>query len=193
MQIEYEAKFLDVDKDEVCERLRQAGATLVRPEFLQRRIPFHLPKEKRHYDTWLRVRNEGDKVTLSLKAIDGDAIENQKELCLTVDSFDTAVELLQSIGCEPKSYQETKRELWQLDGVDITLDTWPFLEPFAEVEGPSEEAVRAVSEKLGFDYSKAEFGAVGKLYHQKYGIIPDEINSVEKIVFEMENPFVKKV
>lgn len=33
MQIEYEAKFLDIDKDEVRERLRKAGAELVRPEY----------------------------------------------------------------------------------------------------------------------------------------------------------------
>ena len=189
MRIEYEATFTDVNKDEVRERFRQAGAELMRPEYLQKRIPFHLPKEKRSKDSWLRVRDEGDKITLSLKVIDGGKIENQKELCLEINNFDDAVELLRAIGCEPKSYQETKRELWGLDGVDITIDEWPFLEPFVEVEGNSEKAVKEVSEKLGFHYADAIFCAVGKLYEMKYKVTPDAINILEKLVFDMENPF----
>jgi len=190
MNIEYEATFLDVNKDYVRARLKKAGARLVRPEYLQRRVPFHLPKEKRSKDAWLRVRDEGDKITLSLKVIDGDKIENQKEICITVDNFDETVKLLESIGCEKKSYQETKRELWILGDVEITIDEWPFLEPFVEVEGKSEKEVKDASEKIGFDYSKALFCAVGKLYQMKYGIHPDHINTTEKIVFDMKNPFL---
>ena len=189
MRIEYEATFINIDKNEVRERFRQAGAELVRPEYLQKRIPFYLPKEKRSKNSWLRVRDERDKITLSLKVIDGDKIEDQKELCLEINNFEDAVELLKAIGCESKSYQETRRELWRLDGVEITIDEWPFLEPFVEVEGSSEEAVREVSEKLGFNYTDALFCAVGKLYEMKYNIPPDAINTLEKLVFDMENPF----
>lgn len=171
------------------ERFRQAGAELVRPEYLQKRIPFYLPKEKDRDDAWLRVRDEGDKITLSLKVIEGNKIDDQKEICLTINSFDDAVELLEAIGCKPKSYQETKRELWRLDGVDITIDEWPFLEPFVEVEGNSEEAVKKVSEKLGFNYADALFCAVGTLYQMKYGISPDGINGFEKLIFEIDSPF----
>ncbi len=192
MEIEYEATFTDINKDEVRARLKKAGAELIRPEYLQKRIPFHLPKEKRSPDAWLRVRDEGDKTILSLKIVDGENIEDQKELCLTIDSFANAVDLLTLIGCEPKSYQETHRELWRLDGVDITIDEWPFLEPFVEVEGKSEQSVKHVSQQIGFEYSTALFCAVGKLYQMKYGIHPDEINTASKIVFNMENPFIKK-
>jgi adenylate cyclase class 2 len=122
--------------------------------------------------------------------VDGDKIENQKENCIVVDNFDETVKLLESIGCKKKSYQETKRELWTLDDVEITIDEWPFLEPFVEVEGKSEEEVRSVSKKIGFDYNKALFCAVGKIYQMKYGIHPDRINTTEKIVFDMENPFL---
>ena len=191
MNIEYEATFLDVNKNEMRKRLKGAGAILVRPEYLQKRIPFHLPKDKRSKDAWLRVRDEGDKITLSLKIVDGEKIEDQKEICLIVNDFNEAVKLLESIGCEKKSYQETKRELWKLDNVEITIDEWPFLEPFVEIEGHSEEEVKRVSEKIGFNYSESLFCAVGKLYKMKYGIYPDEINTIEKIVFDMKNPFLK--
>jgi adenylate cyclase, class 2 len=192
MKVEYEATFANINKEEIRERLKRAGAALERPEYLQKRIPFHLPSEKRSKHSWLRVRDEGGVVTLSLKTVDGNKIENQKELFLQIDDFDTAVELLKSIGCEPKSYQETKRELWKLNGAEITIDEWPFLEPFVEIEGASEEEVKRASEKLGFKWSEALFCAVGKLYEMKYGVPEDEINTAPKIIFDMENPFQKK-
>ncbi len=191
MNIEYEATFLNVNKEKIRDRLKKVGAKLVRPEYLQKRIPFFLPNKENSKDAWLRVRDEGDKITLSLKTVDGDKIENQKEICLEVNDFDRAVKLLESIGCEKKSYQETKRELWTLDNVEITIDEWPFLEPFVEVEGQSEGEVKQVSEKIGFNYDEALFCAVGKLYKMKYGIHPDEINTIDRIVFNMENPFLK--
>ena len=168
MKIEYEATFPDVDKREVREKLLAVGATLVKPEFLQKRVVFNLPKGHEIPGGWVRVRDEGDRITMSLKVVDGEHIENQKETCLTVDDFDEAVNLLLSLGCEKKSYQETKRELWTLGGTEVTIDEWPFLRPFVEVEGQSEESVKQVSEKLGFDYAQALFGAVDILYIRQY-------------------------
>lgn len=190
MNIEYEATFPNVNKDEIRTRLKNAGALLLRPEYLQRRIPFNLPKETRAKNKFVRVRDEGDKITLSLKIFDGDKIENQKEICLTVNSFDDAVKILETIGCEPKSYQESKRELWKLDNVEIMIDEWPFLEPLVEIEGKSEIEVKKVSEKIDFDYAKARFCPVGKLYEEKYNIPEEQINLAPKIVFDMENPFL---
>ena len=191
MDIEYEAKFLNIGKEDIRRRLARAGAKLVRPEYLQRRIPFDLPGSKRSKHAWLRVRDEGNKITMSLKMVDGDKIEDQKEIQLEVNSFDDTVRLLAAIGCQQKSYQETKRELWMLDGVEVAIDEWPFLEPFVEIEGPSEAAVKNTSGKIGFDYGKAVFGAVGKLYKMKYDIYPDEVNHLPKIVFDMKNPFIR--
>ena len=94
MDIEYEATFENVDKDDVRSRLKAAGATLARPEFLQKRVVFNLPKGHEIPGGWLRVRNEGDKTTMSLKVVSGDRIEDQKEICLKVNDFDAAVQFL---------------------------------------------------------------------------------------------------
>ncbi len=173
--IEFEAKFLDVDKEKIREILKQKGATLVRPEYGQRRVNFHLPKDKRSNDAWLRVRNEGDKITLALKMITGSNIDDQKEISLTINDFNKAIELLELIGCEKKALQESKRELWKINNVEITIDTWPALDPFVEIEGLSENEVREISELLGFDYKTAIFSAVGRLYKMKYGVSLDDI------------------
>lgn len=191
MQIEYEATFTNINKDDIRAKLREAGAKLVYPEILQKRVTFNLPIGHEIKGGWLRVRDEGDKITMSLKVVDGEKIEDQKELCLKVDSLESGVALLEGIGCRKKAYQESKRELWQLDGADITIDEWPFLEPFVEIEGQSEDKVKAVSEKIGFDYSQALFCDAGVIYNKKYGTALDVIyNHTPRIVFGEANPFL---
>ena len=159
-----------------------------------KRYTFNLPKGLEHKDRFVRVRDESDKITLTFKIVPvgGAAIDEQKEICLKVDDFDKAVEFVGAIGCQEKAYQETKRELWRIGDTEITIDEWPFLEPLVEVEGQSEQIVKEVSAKLGFDYSKALFCAVGAIYAQKYGVDENFINNhIPKINFEMENPFLK--
>lgn len=192
MEIEYEATFADIDKDEIRRILKNLNAKLVKKEFMQKRVVFSLPSGHEINGGWLRVRDEGDKITLSLKAVDGNKIENQKETMLKVDNFDKAVLLLESIGCEKKAFQESLRELWVIDDCEICIDEWPFLEPYVEVEGKNEESVRKVSEKLGFDYKKALFCSVDTLYRLKYGVPEDIINNkIPEIRFKGENVFMK--
>jgi adenylate cyclase class 2 len=192
MEVEYEATFAKVDKNKIRQRLEKLGAKLVKPEFLQTRVVFHLPKGHEIKDGWLRIRDERDKITMTLKVVGGDRIENQKETCLKVDNFGEAIKFLNAIGCRQKAYQESRRETWQIDGVEVTIDEWPFLEPFVEIEGPSEEEVKRISQKLGFDYRKAIFGSVDFLYQKKYGVAREVVNDLTpRIVFDERNPFLK--
>ncbi len=192
MKTEYEATFPDIDKDLLRERLKIAGATCVKPEFLQKRVVFHLPDGHEITGSWVRVRDEGDQITMSLKVVNGDKIQDQKEIFLKVDNFNEAEHLLMTLGCRKKSYQETKRELWLLDSVEIAIDEWPYLNPIVEVEGESEERVKDISQKLGFDYSKALFGAVDVVYRHQYPHLTSERinNATPRIVFDEINPFL---
>lgn len=117
----------------------------------------------------------------------------KKKFVWGVNDFHEAVLFLKIIGCVQKSYQETKREKWELDGVEIVIDEWPFLEPLVEIEGKSEAMVRRAAKKLGFDYKKAWFCATGAIYSKKYGLSEDIIdNHTARIVFGEKNPFLKK-
>jgi adenylate cyclase class 2 len=190
MEIEYEATFTNIDKDEIRRRLASSSAKLIKPEFMQKRVVFDLPTGHEIKGGWLRVRDEGDKITMSLKIVDGNKIENQKEICIKVDSFQQAELLLATMGCRKKAYQESKREFWIIDGTEITIDEWPFLEPYVEIEGKSEEAVKAVAQKLKFDYSKALFCSVDTLYAKQYNISEKRVDQTPEIVFSGENPFL---
>ena len=43
MDIEYEATFVNINKDEIRKRLKNSGAKLIKPEFLQKRVVFYTP------------------------------------------------------------------------------------------------------------------------------------------------------
>jgi len=192
MQIEYEATFMDINKDEMRRKLEGNGAELVKKEFLQKRIVFDLPKGHEIEGGWLRLRDEGDKITMTLKVIGGNRIEEQKETLLEVDSFEKGLEFLLLIGCKRRSYQENRREVWKLGTTEIMLDEWPFLEPLAEIEGLSEADVKEMAEKLGFDYAKARFCSISEIYNEKYQ--PKErfdISDLEEFTFSIRDPFFK--
>jgi len=196
MAIEYEATFPNIDKDKIRARLQDLGAVLAYPETLQKRSNFK-PPQSQDDDSWLRVRDEGrGVVTMSYKTVPdkADVISQQQEICLRVDSFEEAKDFLILLGCKEKSYQETKRELWRLDGAEITIDEWPFLTPFLEIESNSEIAVKNVAEKLGYNYQEALFCNVFYLYSQQYGIPIDNLKKrtsaeLSRLTFSSENPF----
>jgi len=102
---------------------------------------------------WIRLRDEGDKVTLTLKHIEHGGLDGTKEVELIVSDFETTAKLLMELGYEEKSYQENRRESWLLDGVRIELDSWPGLPTFMGIEADSKEEVYTVAKKLGYEES----------------------------------------
>ena len=154
MKTEIEVKFLDVDFDLLREKLKQLGATCEMPMRLMRRAIIQPPElHARH--AFVRVRDEGDKVTLTYKQVDEDSLTGAKEIEVTVGNFEDTVALLEEAGLKQKSFQESRRETWHLNGVEIVLDEWPWLKPYIEIEGPTEASVKELAAKLGFDWNDA--------------------------------------
>ena len=184
MEVELEAKFLDVNVSELRRLLKEQGATLVHAERLMRRRTFdYRDNQLKKVGGWIRVRDEGDKVTLAYKQLVDRTLEGTRELSLTVEDFDTMNNLLLAIGLDEKSYQETKRERWDFDGVEVTIDTWPWIPTFVEIEGTSEERLRETVEKLGLDWGKALHGSVETAYQAYFNVSDEEIDSWESITF----------
>jgi adenylate cyclase, class 2 len=190
---ELEAKFININKEEIRKRLQVCRAVLVKPEFLQKRIAFYLPKGHEIKGSWARIRDEQDKITMSIKIIDGEGINDQKEICLKIDSFNEGEKFLKTLGCMRKSYQENKRELWKIGDVEIMIDEWPFVDPFIEIEADSEEKIKDVAIKLGFKYEDAIFGSTAIITRKKYGLSEDKINSIPEISFNMKNPYLPNI
>ncbi len=185
MEIELEAKFLDIDKESLRKRLKEAGAQLVYPERLMKRNVFDFPDERLEKEgAWVRVRDEGDnKITLSYKRLVDRTLQGTKEITLDVSSFDTMSNFLLAIGLKQDAYQETKREKWELDGSEITIDTWPWIPTFVEIESSTKEKLMNISKDLGFDWSQAMHGSVETAYQKYYKVSEQEIDGWESITF----------
>ena len=167
MQTEIEVKFLDIDIDNVRARLASAGAVCEQPMRLMRRALVETP-EMAAIDAFLRLRDEGDKVTLTYKQHLKTGVEAAKEIETTVGDFDTAKALLEASGLTFHTYQESKRETWKLGGVEVVIDEWPWMPPYIEIEGPDEAAVKASAAALGFDWNDAVFGGADVVYQMLY-------------------------
>ena len=187
MKPEIEAKFLNVDHEALRVKLRELGAKCVVPERLMRRNMFDYPDGRLRTSRRrkiLRLRDEGDRVTLTYKEDNTDS-KYSKEVETTVGDFEIAAQLLQTIGLERYGVIEQRRETWHFGDVEVLLDEWPWIDPFIEIEGPSESAVKLAAEALGFDWGGAKFGGPNLIYREKYpGMTQeDSINSLSELLF----------
>lgn len=173
MNTEIEAKFCDISIEEIRQKLTALGATLEQPMRMMRRVVIHSPAMNQ-VNAFLRVRDEGHRTTLTYKQFDDDSVDGAKEFEVEVSSFDETTQLLAAAGLSYDTYQESKRENWRLGVVEIMLDEWPWINPYIEIEGPSQEEIQLVAQQLGLKWSDAVFGGVANVYKKQYPHIGDE-------------------
>lgn len=171
MKTEIEVKFTNVDIDDIRARLEKVGAYLEQPMRDMRRALIEEPQH-REENSFLRIRDEGDQVTLTYKRHpknDKDAaIDSAREIETTVGDFDATVAIFVASGWHPTTYQESRRETWKLGGAEVVIDQWPWINPYIEIEAETEEEVQLAATELGFDWGDAIFGSVDVIYHHEY-------------------------
>lgn len=192
MNSEIEAKFLNLDHEMIRSKLIALGAMLEQPMRMMKRVVVHTP-DMTDKNAFLRIRDEGYRATITYKQFDADSIDGAKEYEVIVSDFDSAVSIFQASGLIYDTYQESRRENWRVGGVEVMLDEWPWLHPYIEIEGESEEAVRNVASLLNLKWEDAMFGGVANVYRYQYPHIGDEgriqINQNWPIIrFEDEMP-----
>lgn len=191
MALEFEAKFLNIDVGEIEEKLKNLGA-VSSPEKLFRSISFDYagyPLDKE--SSWVRLRDEGDKITLAYKKRLGVTSQSgndtgMEEVEVTVNSFEDTKMFLLKIGMIEKFSQEKKRTTWIKGGVHYDIDTWPKLDPYLEIEASSMEEVDSCAVELGLDLANKKICSATQIY-QMAGINDKEYT---KLTFA---EFVKRV
>jgi adenylate cyclase, class 2 len=180
--LEVEARFLNVDVEDVRRRLRENGAKMVHPMMLYRRYVFNLiNKNEKGY---ARVRQENGNVTMTIKKYGANKFASEYEVALGDGiTLEQAREFMIAAGFVQKSYHETLREKYSHPLVnEIVIDVIPGLPAYVEVESDTEDKMNQMAVLLGFDISKASYGAYGKHFEEYYGIEnPDE--TIELLTF----------
>jgi len=166
MAQEIEVKFPLRDRGELIRKLQDIGGSRLYAETFEDNIVLDRRGELRTKGALLRVRKFGKYSLITYKgpmSIDG-GIKSREEVQTGVESFELAIELLDSLGFKPVFRYQKFREVWRLRDVEIVLDRTPIGEYF-EIEGPM-ETIRTVASQLGMNMDQAIRSTYADLYRQ---------------------------
>lgn len=130
MPKEFEHAFYDFDKKEIISKMKEIkgkhkGTFLFRVQILIH--PHDAP------GTYIRVRDEGHRITLTYK-YQGLTDKFQEEEEVIINDFDSGVKILLGIGCKKKYYYEKIREIWDVKNTEIVFDMNPGIIDKMEIE-----------------------------------------------------------
>ncbi len=156
MPVELEAKMKVADANSVRQRVIDAGGKVL-GEFAELNVFFDT--EDRLLlaaDKGLRIRknrdvkNGTDSIIITFKGPRHPGpLKSREETELEVQDLDDARHLLEAMGYQKVLSFEKRRESWLLDKCRIELDEVPHLGSFVEIEGPREQIVMTLRQKLG--------------------------------------------
>ena len=207
MEIEFEAKFLNINKEELVEKLKQIGAKMVKKNTLYKRCMYGLCDVKRGY---VRVRDEGYETKLTAKIYKDSQFPEEYEVTIK-DNFENGKAFLGALNLTEKSYHETMREKWMLplgkydtNKCEVAFDSIPGIPLYVEIECKTKKNLHKAIKLLNLDSKnndgykyKKYFGSYGKCFVEYYGMTENDINNLipsltfEKIEKELK-PFIKK-
>lgn len=104
---EFEAKFLDINVNELRKLIKKVGGKLVHKKKRYIRAVFHRADKK--VKGFARVRNEGDQTTMTVKIYNNPKFPDEYEVTIK-ENFEKGREFMRSLGLKEKAFQESYRE-----------------------------------------------------------------------------------
>ena len=166
MAKEHEIDILEIDRQEATKRLRQLGA-VYKGHLQYRRIEFLLGGKVGSKHSWGRVRTDGRKTTITVKRFRGKHLPMDEHEIVT-DNFEEAVKLMSRMTRSRIFYFENERDRYELDGATITLDKWPRVPLFMEIESRSMGHAKELYKKLGIKGEMVGNATIDSIF-KRYG------------------------
>lgn len=197
MNTEIEVKFLHINHDDIRHKLKEIGFLCVTPMRLMRRAIIDYSDRRLQTgkpNSYVRIRDEGDRITLTYKQFDSLSIDGAKEVEVITSSFEDTIKIFTQIGLEVVSLQESKRETWRNETCEVVLDEWPWIDPYIEIEAATESEVKNVAGKLDLDWSQAKFGDIMVAYRDQYPYLNEKqtVGKVPNVLFDEPFPDLLK-
>ena len=126
---------------------------------------------------WVRLRNTNGKVTITIKHILNPNIQSNSESQIQkvmetemeVPSIEDANNMLEQLGFAFRNYQEKNRVTYDLNGVEIDIDSWPLIPTYVEIENDSEDVINDTVKQLELQEHEIVSCNTADIY-KKYGI-----------------------
>ena len=187
MKIEKEMRFLDINEKDIEKKLKTSGAfcQLYKAHQCRYVYDFH-PKDP---NRWIRLRTNGVVSTLTIKKVTKHTINGTKEWEIEVSDFDETNKILRLLGYRPRAKQENIRSIYILDDVEISIDTWPRIPTYMELESDDIRKIEKVIKKLKLDNAIATTLDVATIYKDVYGI---DIMKVKNLSFIGEEKYIAR-
>ena len=176
MHTEYELRVLDIDTEKVIKKLEELGAEKIAEFNYKRRVyNFHPAVDHK----WIRLRTDGKKTTLTIKKLESFEIDGTKELEIEVSDFEETNLVLNELGYTAHTYQENKRIRYMLNGVELDIDSWPYIPTYVEIEGIDKNDIENILNILGYSFKDTISCTVDEIYKE----IGLDINNMKELKF----------
>jgi adenylate cyclase, class 2 len=176
---EFEVIFTNINVAEIRNKLKSLGAQKIF-EKTYRRLNFEYPDWRLDKNaSWIRLRDEGEKITLAFKKRLGPGEGEHgndlgmREIEFEVSDYDKTRDFFLAIGLIYKLEVENRRERWMLSDIQFDIDTYPLIPTYLEIESSSWAKVKEGSELLGLDYRQKRICSGTQIY-KDHGIITQD-------------------
>ena len=158
MQREIEVKVLNIDVDEIEEKLISLGAEKVVHEF-QTNYTF-TPKDDEFSNGYLRIRetkllDDSKTIELTFKEIENnDEFRVNKEYTVNIDSVSMMTKILNHLGIVLEYKGEMERKSYSYKEQRFDIDIWDkntYPDPYMEIEFTNKNKIDEVLDDLGLD------------------------------------------
>jgi adenylate cyclase, class 2 len=164
---ETEAKFYVRDLERIKKSLENLSAHLDQSRVLEMNLRFDLPDTSlRAQGRVLRLRRDTEaRLTYKGGNKNSRGVLSREEIEFVVGDFEKAKKFLEALGYQQIFYYEKYRTTYELDKTLIMLDELPYGN-FVEIEGETEETIRALSERLELDWEATIERSYSALFEQ---------------------------